>query len=143
MNRAAIASGAANTFGAPLLRVALGVMSVAHALLKLLAFTLTGTGESFHGIGLAGLLAYPAFIAELAGGAALVLGIYARQVVLLLVPIVAFAAWAPSHSGWSHESGGGGWEYPVFLIVASVSLWLLGDGAVTLKTSRRLTPQAT
>lgn len=35
---------------------------------------------------------------------------------------------------------GGGWEYPIFLMHAPLALWLLGDGAVALKRSPRLTP---
>jgi putative oxidoreductase len=41
-------------------------------------------------------------------------------------------------NGWVFSSAGGGWEYPVFLVVASVALWLLGDGAFTLRRSPRL-----
>ncbi len=32
------------------------------------------------------------------------------------------------------------WEYPVFLTFASVVLWLLGDGAFTLRSSWHLAP---
>ena len=43
--------------GATLLRVALGSMWIAHALLKLLVFTLPGTAQYFASIGLPGALA--------------------------------------------------------------------------------------
>jgi putative oxidoreductase len=39
-----------------------------------------------------------------------------------------------------HTSPGGGWEYPVFLVAASVALWLIGDGAWTLRRSTRFVP---
>jgi putative oxidoreductase len=123
----------AAAYGVALLRVSLGVMWVAHALLKLLVFTLPGTAAYFASVGLPGLLTYPVFAIELVGGLALILGIYARQVSLALVPIMAVAAWVHFPNGWAHTSPNGGWEYPVFLVMASVALWLLGDGALVLR----------
>lgn len=128
-------------YGVTLLRVSLGVMWVAHALLKLLVFTLPGTAQFFVSVGFPGFLAYPVFATELLGGIALVLGVYARQTALALVPVMAVAAWVHWPNGWVHTSAGGGWEYPVFLIAASLSLWLLGDGAVALRRSAWLVPR--
>ncbi|MFW5332443.1 DoxX family protein [Hydrogenophaga sp. ZJX-1] len=128
-------------YGVTLLRVSLGVMWVAHALLKLLVFTLPGTAQFFVSVGFPGFLAYPVFATELLGGIALVLGVYARQTALALVPVMAVAAWVHWPNGWVHTSAGGGWEYPVFLIAASLSLWLLGDGAVALRRSAWLAPR--
>lgn len=128
-------------YGVTLLRVSLGVMWVAHALLKLLVFTLPGTAQFFVSVGFPGFLAYPVFATELLGGIALVLGVYARQTALALVPVMAVAAWVHWPNDWVHTSAGGGWEYPVFLIAASLSLWLLGDGAVALRRSAWLVPR--
>jgi hypothetical protein len=36
-------------------------------------------------------------------------------------------------NGWVSTAPGYGWEYPAFLIAASVVLALLGDGAYTLR----------
>lgn len=135
-------SSSAAEYGAALLRVSLGVMWIAHASLKWLVFTLPGTAAFFDSVGIPGFLAYPVFGAELLGGLALVLGIYARQAALALVPIMAGAAWVHLPNGWVHTSAGGGWEYPLFLIVSSVALWLLGDGAMTIRRSKRLAPRA-
>ena len=121
--------------GIALLRVSLGVMWIAHALLKLFVFTLPGTAQFFTSIGFPGVLADPVSAVELLGGIALVLGVYARQTALVLVPVMAVAAWVHVPNGWVHTSAGGGWEYPVFLIAASVALWLLGDGAGALRRS--------
>lgn len=131
----------ASSYGVSLLRAGLGVMWIAHALLKLFAFTLPGTAAFFESIGFAGWMAYPVFAMELLGGAALVLGIYARQVSLALVPIMAVAAWVHFPNGWVHTSANGGWEYPVFLIVASVAVWLTGDGALAIRRSARFAPR--
>lgn len=128
-------------WGIALLRVSLGVMWISHALLKLLVFTLPGTAQFFTSIGFPGFLAYPVFVVELVGGLALLLGIYARQAALALVPVMAVAAWVHVPNGWVHTSAGGGWEYPVFLIVASIVLWLLGDGAGAVRRSNFLAPR--
>jgi putative oxidoreductase len=127
-------------YGIALLRISLGLMWVAHALLKWFVFTLPGTAEYFISVGLPGWPAYPVFALELLGGLALVLGVYARQVAVALLPIMAAAAWVHVPNGWAHTSAGGGWEYPVFLISASVSLWLLGDGAHALRRGDRFVP---
>lgn len=135
-------SSASTALGLLLLRISLGLMWIAHALLKLVVFTLPGTAQFFESIGLPGALAYPVFAAELLGGIALLAGVYARQVSLALVPVLLAAAWVHLPNGWVHTSNGGGWEYPVFLAVASVVHWLLGDGAYSVRRSPFLTLDA-
>lgn len=127
----------ANTapYAALLLRLSLGVMFIAHALLKLVVFTLPGTVQFFEGIGYPGILAYVVFGAELVGGALLVLGVYTRWVSLALIPILIGAALAHFPNGWVFSAPNGGWEYPVFLAVASAVQALLGDGALALRPS--------
>jgi putative oxidoreductase len=132
---------AATEYGIALLRVSLGVMWIAHALLKWFVFTLPGTAKFFDSVGLPGFLAYPVFAAELIGGAMLLLGVYARQVSLALVPIMLVATWVHAPNGWVHTSPNGGWEYPLFLSIVSVVLWLLGDGAFSLRRSASFVPR--
>jgi len=119
-----------------LLRIALGAMWIAHALLKLVVFTLPGTAAFFQSVGLPGFLAYPVFALELAGGVAIVLGLYGRYVSALLLPILLGAAWVHLPNGWLFTNNGGGWEYPVFLGIASIAHWLAGDGAFALRQVR-------
>ncbi len=135
-----ISPATSTAYGITLLRISLGIMWVAHALLKLLVFTLPGTAQFFHSVGLPGFLAYPVFGAELLGGIALLLGLYARQVALALVPVMLGAAWVHLGNGWVFTSPNGGWEYPAFLTAASLALWLLGDGALVWRASARLVP---
>ncbi len=130
---------ASTALGLLLLRLSLALMYLAHAGLKLFVFTLPGTAQFFAGQGLPGALAYAVFAAEAIGGAALLLGLYPRQVALGLVPILLGAAWVHAPNGWVFTAPGGGWEYPVFLAAVSVVLWLAGDGAGALRRSARLT----
>lgn len=119
--------------GAALLRLALGAMWISHALLKLLVFTLPGTAAFFESVGLPGVLAYPLVVAELVGGTAIVLGFYGRQASLLLAPVLAVVVWVHFPNGWVFTAANGGWEYPLFLMVASLAHGLIGDGRWALR----------
>jgi len=112
-------------------------MWIAHALLKLLVFTLPGTATYFASIGFPGWVAYPIFAVELLGGIAIFLGLYARQVALALAPVMAVVISVHAPNGWVFTSAGGGWEYPAFLLLASLVVWLSGDGAFSLRRSPR------
>jgi putative oxidoreductase len=124
------------SWGALLLRASLGLMFIAHALLKLFVFTLPGTAKFFVALGFPGWLAYVVFAAELVGGAMLVLGVYARWAALALVPILIGATTVHWRNGWVFDNRGGGWEFPVFWAAALVVLFLIGDGAFALRRSR-------
>jgi putative oxidoreductase len=126
-------------YGILLLRVSLGLMFIAHSLvLKWLTFTLAGTAQYFESLGLPAALAYATFWAELAGGVLLVLGVQSRWVALALLPVLLGALWVHAGNGWVFSGAGGGWEYPLYLIVLSVAQALLGDGAHAVNPSRRL-----
>ncbi|HST94600.1 MAG TPA: DoxX family protein [Microvirga sp.] len=127
-------------YGILLLRVSLGLMFIAHSLvLKWLTFTLAGTAQYFESLGLPAALAYATFWAELAGSVLLVLGVQSRWVALALLPVLLGALWVHAGNGWVFSGAGGGWEYPLYLIVLSVAQALLGDGAHAVSPSRRLT----
>lgn len=120
-------------YAATVLRITLGVMYIAHSLvLKHFTYTLPGTAQFFESVGLPGALAYLTFWAELAGGALLIAGIGTRWVALGLIPILAGATWVHLGNGWVFSNANGGWEYPVFLIAASLVQVLLGDGKYAL-----------
>ena len=126
-------------YAALLLRVSLGVMFIAHSLyLKVFVFTIPGTVQFFESLGLPGFAAYATIAAEGLGGIALILGVQTRYVALALVPVLAGAFWAHSGNGWLFTAQGGGWEYPLFLIVVALVQALLGDGAYALVKSVRL-----
>lgn len=128
----------ANAYAALLLRLALGTMFIAHALLKYFVFTLPGTAQFFQSLGLPGALGYATFAAELVGGLLLILGVRARAVSIALIPVLLGATWAHSGNGWLFTSPNGGWEYPAFWTVALVVQALLGDGAFALARAERV-----
>ncbi len=119
------------------LRIALGVMFIAHALLKYYVFTLPGTVQFFQSLGLPAVLAYLTFWAELIGGLLILAGVYARWVSFALVPILLGATWAHAGNGWTFSAPNGGWEYPAFLVAAAIVQGLLGDGLYALSNALR------
>ncbi|MDW7747979.1 DoxX family protein [Halomonas sp.] len=115
-----------------LLRIALGVMTLAHGLMKVFLFTVPGTVGYFESLGLPGVLAYLTILAEVGGGMALILGLFTRWVSLALVPVLLGAAWVHLGNGWVFSSEGGGWEFPVFWAIALLVQAGLGSGSLTL-----------
>jgi len=130
-----------NKYGATgimLLRVALGIMWIAHALLKWFVFTIPGFAGWLDSQGLPVSMAWPVFLMELIGGIMILLGFYGRYVSAILVPIMFVALSTHFANGWIHTSEGGGWEYPMFLIIASIAHVLIGDGQFALRTREKL-----
>lgn len=120
-------------YAATALRVSLGGMYIAHSLvLKHFTYTLPGTAQFFESLGLPAALAYLTFWAELIGGVLLVAGVASRWVALALVPILLGALWVHAGNGWVFSAPNGGWEYPLFLVAASLVQALLGDGRFAL-----------
>jgi putative oxidoreductase len=126
-------------YATALLRIALGLMFVAHSwILKLAVFGLDGTASFFVSIGLPAWSAYAVFGLEAVGGVLLVLGVQARWVALALMPVLAGATWAHWGNGWMFGWTGGGWEYPAYLTLLAGVQAMLGDGAWALSPSRSL-----
>lgn len=106
--------------GAAVLRISLGVMFLAHSVvLKLFTFGLAGTAGYFASLGLPATFAYLVFAAEAIGGALLIANVATGWVSLALIPVLAGAFWVHAGNGWVFSAAGGGWEYPLFLIVVS------------------------
>lgn len=123
-------------YGALVLRVALGAMFIAHALLKIVVFTLPGTVQFFQSVGLPGFLAYLTVLVELVTGALLIAGYRTRVAALASLPILLGAAWVHLPNGWVFNAPNGGWEYPAFLAAAVIAQALLGDGAYAFGKTR-------
>ncbi|MEO1574632.1 MAG: DoxX family protein [Pseudomonadota bacterium] len=129
-----------NQAAATLLRVALGIMFLAHAGLKLFVFTPAGTAGYFASLGLPQALAYATIGAELVAAVALLGGIAVRATSLAMIPLMlGTIVFVHGANGWSFANEGGGWEYPAFLTVALAVQALLGSGAYAFT---RRTPRA-
>lgn len=122
--------------GIALLRIALGAMFLAHGLLKLLVFTLPGTAGFFASVGFPGFFAYIVVPAEILAGIALLAGFRTRLVAVATIPLLIGAASVHLGNGWLFSSANGGWEYPVYLIVAALAQSLLGGGAFAFDNRR-------
>ncbi|MFQ3790023.1 DoxX family protein [Halomonas sp. A29] len=115
-----------------LLRVSLGVMALAHGLLKVFVFTVPGTVGYFESLGLPGFVAYLTILAEVGGGLALIFGVYTRWMSLALIPVLLGAVWVHAGNGWVFSNPGGGWEYPAFWAIALLVQAGLGSGSFVL-----------
>jgi putative oxidoreductase len=124
-------------YGAFALRVALGVMFLAHAYLKIAIFTPAGFQGFLAQQGLPTLLAWPIILAEIAGGFALIAGFYGRLASIALLPVLLGAISVHAPNGWLFTAANGGWEYPAFLAVAALAQALIGDGAFALSGSQQ------
>lgn len=120
---------------ASILRIALGIVLMAHSLyLKLVVYTLAGTAQFFGSIGLPEILAYIVFSVEAVAGVALLLGFKTRVFSALVIPILLGATWVHSANGWLFNNAGGGWEYPLLLTMMAVAQLGMGDGKYAIST---------
>lgn len=129
-----------SSYGPLLLRVALGIVFLAHAYAKAAIFTFPGTEQYFAAQGFPAWTVYPVFAAELLGGLALVAGFRVRWVAALLVPTMLGALKTHLPNGWSFMAPGGGWEYPALIIAALAAQWTVGAGAFALDNLRVRSP---
>jgi len=116
-----------------ILRLALGGMFVAHGLLKLLVFSLSGTAQFFAAAGFPAWSAYPVTFIEIVGGVLMIAGLYSRWIAIVTLPILLGAVSVHWANGWLFTNAKGGWEYAAFLSMTAVALALLGDGAYSLR----------
>ena len=120
-------------YGVALLRVSLGVLFLAHGLLKVLVFTPAGTVGFFESLGPPGFFAYLVMAGEIGGGLLLIAGAYTRVVALGLLPIALGATFVHLGNGWLFCAEGGGWEFPLFLTITTLAQAAMGAGAFALR----------
>ncbi|HTI88259.1 MAG TPA: DoxX family protein [Alphaproteobacteria bacterium] len=126
-------------YGVLLLRIALGVMFLAHMCIKLFVFKPSGTARYFASLGVPGWMGPLTIVVEAVGGVCLILGILPRYAAIALLPtIIGTIVLVHGPNGWTFTNTGGGWEYPAFWAVALVALALLGDGSAALVPSALL-----
>jgi len=125
-----------------ILRFSLASVLLAHSLyLKMVVYSLAGTAQFFSTIGLPEILAYIVFLVEVATGLSLLLGFKTRFFSALVIPILLGATWAHLANGWLFTNTGGGWEYPLFLTLMTVTQLCLGGGKYTINRYLKATAQ--
>jgi len=113
--------------GTTALRIGLGILFLVHGLTKIFVFTIPGTMGFFESVGFPGILAIPVIVAEVGGGALLLVGFGTRWAALALVPVMLGATSVHWGNGFTFSNSGGGWEFTAFLAVVSLALFLYGD----------------
>ena len=120
-------------YGAMITRLSLGGVLLSHGLLKVIVFTVPGTVAYFESLGLPATAAYLTIFAEVVGGVAILLGLYTRLASLLSIPLLLGALWAHSGNGWVFSAEGGGWEFPLLLVVLAAAVAIQGGGPFALR----------
>lgn len=138
------------TYGIALLRVSLGVYYVLHGYYGWLVIgveRLSALNASM-GIPLPTVSAWAVVLGHLVGGALLIIGLYARLGALMNVPIMAGAALLVHfdqdffmHGIVTNPATGaavaGGYEYSLFLFLATIVVVLLGGGPLSIDARTR------
>jgi putative oxidoreductase len=88
--------------------------------------------------GITPLLAWPTFSLEVLGGLCILLGLYSRQWATFLLIFLGVVVWIKWPVGWVYSSTGGGWEYPMFWLLAQFAFVLIGDGAFAMRKAKLL-----
>lgn len=55
---------------------------------------------------------------------------------MISLPVLLGALSVHAGNGWVFTSPNGGWEYPAFMVVAAISVALLGNGAFALGSGK-------
>jgi putative oxidoreductase len=69
------------------------------------------------------------------GGMATLLGLYTRQWAAFLLIFLAVVVWIKWPVGWTY-SNTGGWEYPLFRLIAQATLACAGGSAFALQRAK-------
>lgn len=132
-------------YGATLLRVILGITYLMHAYLGLVVFTPAGwvAFAQRNGIPLPEVLVWYVILAHGLGGAALILGLWARWAALVNVPVMlgallfvrlkqGFFMKAVVVDAAKGQAFSAGYEFELLLLVATIALVFLGGGPLAI-----------
>src|SRR4051812_11246756 len=111
--------------GPTILRIALGLLFLAHAKAKYFDYTLAGTEQFFTAHGFPAWTVYPAFATEVIGGVLLISGWRTRYVAAAMVPLMLGAITPHLGNGFTFSNPGGGYELPLLVLVLLFVLFLI------------------
>lgn len=120
-------------YGPLVLRVVTGIIFAMHGYQKLTEFGLEGTTGFLASLGFpaAGVFAGILIAAELGGGILLILGLFTHWVTKIL-SVVAIVALFTVHISKGFFIAGGGYEFIILILAASLSIMITGPGALAL-----------
>jgi putative oxidoreductase len=133
MSSQSSASATTSTLARTVLRVALGVVFLAHGWQKIFDYTIPGTQAAFAQMGVpaAELIGPAVGFLELFGGAALILGVLVRPVAALLA-LDMLGALFLVHAPAGIFADNGGYELVLVLAAGAAALALVGAGRFSL-----------
>jgi putative oxidoreductase len=118
-------------WGYTLMRFSAGAVVVYHGYAKLFAGFAPVVAKNVLtplGFPLPVVWAYFLGVLELVGGAALAIGLLTRPLALLFVIELAIVTYWHSGNGYFFTSPGGGWEFPLLLMLQYLGILLAGAG---------------
>lgn len=118
-----------------ILRTSLGILFIAHGLLKVCVFTIPGTVAFFASLGYPPLIAYLTMTAELVCGSFILIGFYSRIAAIFTIPVLIGATMTHFPNGWFFTSQNGGYEFPLFWLVVLFSFISLGNRSSAIRLS--------
>ena len=127
-------SPTSQAWGVTILRVVIAIVFIAHASQKLFSDGIHGVAKAFAqlGVPLPTVSAVAISGLEFVGGILLLIGLLARPVAALLACDMLGAVYFVAHAHRGFFSKGGGYEYPLTLLAASLALALAGPGALAI-----------
>jgi putative oxidoreductase len=136
MAKASGGGGAAlESYGATILRIALGVIFIMHAYLALFVYGIRGTIEFQRSLGLPvpEVGVWYVIVAHGLGGALILVGAFTRWAALANLPIMAGAFFLVHLKQGFFMGREGGYEYVLLVLAANLALVFLGPGALALR----------
>jgi len=117
-----------------LIRFSAGAVILYHGFAKLFRGLAPAVADGFASMGLPipGVLAYGLGIVQLLGGAALVLGLLTRPFALLFVIEMIFSVILHYPNGYTFAAPGGGYEFPLIMLLVYVAIFFRGAGRCAL-----------
>jgi putative oxidoreductase len=117
-----------------ILRVTIAIIFIAHASQKLFSDGIDAVAKAFAQLGVPLPTVSTVAISglEFVGGLLLLIGLLARPTAALLAFDMLGAVYFVAHANRGFFSKGGGYEYPLTLLAASLALALAGPGAAAV-----------
>ena len=112
------------------LRIVLGAIMIGHGYAKVFGGGMMAHYYLVQSYGLPGWLAFPSALAEFFGGILVLLGLFTRVASAAILIDMLVAIWK---AHWKNGFyGQGGYEFPLLLGAATLTLGLTGPGAISI-----------